>query len=58
MKRARIVKKIRLGLREKQPQKNTLMDLAIKVDNLIRTAKSKQAFSLINRLSILHPTRI
>ena len=56
MKRARIVKKIRLGLREKQPQRNSLMDLAIKVDNLIRTTKSKQAFSLINRLSFLHPT--
>ena len=51
------LKKVRVTLKQKQEQKNTLEKFAELIDTLIRTTSSKQAFQLINRLSIIHPTR-
>jgi hypothetical protein len=51
------VKKIRCILRQKKPQLHTLKQLAEKIDAQIRTSTSKNAFQLINRLSIVHPAR-
>jgi hypothetical protein len=36
----------------------TIASFATIIDNHLRTAQSKTAFQLINRLSILHPTKI
>ena len=51
------LQKIRIKLKQKHEQKNTLEKFAELIDNQIRTTTSKQAFQLINRLSIVHPTK-
>ena len=51
------LKKIRVTLKQKQEQKHSLQEFAEQIDKQIRTTSSKQAFQLINRLSIVHPTR-
>ena len=35
----------------------TLKEFAVMIDALLRTVRSKIAFLLINRLSIVHPTK-
>jgi hypothetical protein len=52
------MKKIRISLKQKQEQKiNTIQEFANLVDKHLRTAKSKTAFQIINRPSIVHPTK-
>ena len=51
-------KKIRLNLRQKEEQQvPTLKKFAEIIDKHLRTSQSKTAFNLINRLSIIHPTK-
>lgn len=49
-------KKIRLNLKIKIKQKHNLEDFSQIIDKMLRTKYSKNAFDLIQRLTILHPT--
>ncbi len=51
------IKKIRISLREKREQQYSLEHYAHEIYKLIRTKHSKTAFSLVSRLTILHPTK-
>ena len=53
----KIHKRVRISLREKKAQTTTLEDLIETVDNKLRSSQSKEAFQIINRLAILHPSR-
>lgn len=50
-------RKIRISLKQKKPQKNSLQALAAQIDRRLRSPLSKEAFKIINRLTILHPER-
>ncbi len=53
------LKKIRTTFKQKHEQKNSLSNnnsCESDIDDQIRTTRSKYAFQLINRLSIVHPT--
>jgi hypothetical protein len=51
------LKKIRLRLKEKKPQRSDLTDLAHKIDTTIRSKHSKTAFNIISHMTIIHPTK-
>lgn len=47
---------MRCNLRIKVKQKSSLIDFSNRIDEMIRTKNSKEAFNIINRLTIMHPT--
>ena len=52
------MKRIRIALRQKKEQEiQDLAGFAKLIDEHLRTARSKVAFNLVNRLSIVHPTK-
>jgi len=46
-----------MRLKEKIPNNKSLIDLAKKVDLMLRSKNSKSAFKLIKNITILHPSK-
>lgn len=45
-----------MNLKIKAKQKLSLIEFSTKIDELIRSKRSKEAFNIINRLTIVHPS--